>query len=490
MAEREEPSVLRLVVVFLRFYSDMTQVEFGKASRVDQSEISKYEKGTKTPSEESLRRMAQAANLDWPLVAHLHRSYKAILSISARQNVIPDVQPPDPALLESVLLAITPYLLAARETEPWRLQSPEEERREAEEIWTVLERQPIPRRRKLIELAPRASRSCALVARVCAASLRAASHDAREALELAELALAIAEGLPGEEELRSRAQAFSWGHVGNARRVGNDLDGADEVFTYVWELWRGGHAADSELFPEWQLFSLEASLRRAQRRLPEALELLSRAWTVCGGEPIATARILLKKETVLDLMGDIEGALAFLSEATPLIEATGDRDLLLRFSFNMAVDLCHLERFSESAELLPQVRELAIEQANELDLLRLVWLEARIDAGQNRTAAAQAGLEQVRRMFIDRGMLYDAALASLDLALIGLRAGHMAKVRELAVEMEAVFLAKKIQREALAALSLFWTAAKSETATLKLVQQVIAEIESAKRLAPLQERPR
>jgi hypothetical protein len=238
------------------------------------------------------------------------------------------------------------------------------------------------------------------------------------------------------------------------------------------------------------LFSHEASLRRAQRRLPEALELLNRAWTACGGEPIATARILLKKETVLDLTGDIEGALAFLSEAAPLIEATGDRDLLLRFSFNMAVDLCHLERFSESAELLPQVRKLAIEQANELDLLRLVWLEARIDAGQDRTAAAQAGLEQVRRMFMDRGMLYDAALASLDLALLGLRAGHMAKVRELAVEMEAVFLAKKIQREALAALSLFWEAAKRETATLELVQQVIAEIEGAKRSASPSERPK
>ena len=50
----------------------------------------------------------------------------------------------------------------------------------------------------------------------------------------------------------------------------------------------------------------------------------------------------------------------------------------------MAVDLCHLERYAEAAALLPRVRELAIEQANELDLLRLVWLEARIDAGQGR----------------------------------------------------------------------------------------------------------
>ena len=41
------------------------------------------------------------------------------------------------------------------------------------------------------------------------------------------------------------------------------------------------------------------------------------------------------------------------------------------------------------------MRELAIEQANELDLLRLVWLEARIDARQGRVQKALTGLESV-----------------------------------------------------------------------------------------------
>ncbi len=173
-----------------------------------------------------------------------------------------------------------------------------------------------------------------------------------------------------------------------------------------------------------------------------------------------------------------------LAEAAPLVEATGDRHLLVSLRFNMAVDLCQLGRHAEAAALLPRVRELAIEQANELDLLRLVWLEARIDAGQGRTAAAQAGLEQVRRKFADLDMSYDAALASLDLAALWLNTGRTAEVRELAIEMEAIFRAKKIHREALAALILFWEAAKREAATVELVRQVIAEIEKAKRLAP------
>ena len=150
----------------------------------------------------------------------------------------------------------------------------------------------------------------------------------------------------------------------------------------------------------------------------------------------------------------------------------------------MAVDLCHLDRYGEAASLLPRVRELAIEQANELDLLRLVWLTARVDAGQGRAEKAVAGLEQVRLKFADLDMPYDAALASLDLAALWLEAGRTAEVKELALEMEAIFRAKKIDREALAALILFWEAAKREAATVELVRRVIAEIEKAKRSAP------
>jgi len=110
-----------------------------------------------------------------------------------------------------------------------------------------------------------------------------------------------------------------------------------------------------------------------------------------------------------------------------------------------------------------------------------------VDAGQGRAEEAVAGLEQVRQKFADLEMPYDAALASLDLAALWLKAGRTTEVKELAIGMEAIFRAKKIDREALAALILFWEAAKREAATLELVRQVIAETEKAKRSAPAQE---
>jgi hypothetical protein len=143
-----------------------------------------------------------------------------------------------------------------------------------------------------------------------------------------------------------------------------------------------------------------------------------------------------------------------------------------------------LERYAEAAALLPKVRELAEQQADELSLIRVVWLEARVAAGQGRTAEAEAGLNQARRDFADHDLPYDAALASLDLAVLWLGEGRTAEVRELATEMQAIFKANGIHREALAALRLFCEAAREETATVELARRAIAEIEKAKRLAP------
>jgi len=157
--------------------------------------------------------------------------------------------------------------------------------------------------------------------------------------------------------------------------------------------------------------------------------------------------------------------------------------MLFALRFNMADDLCQLERFEEAAELLPQVRELALQQANELDLIRVGWLTARVAAGEGRTADAIAGLEQVTRDFTVRELPYNAALSSLDLSVLWLKAGRTAEVRELAVAMSWIFKARGIDREALAALRFFCDAARQERATVELARQVIVEFEQVRRSA-------
>lgn len=223
---------------------------------------------------------------------------------------------------------------------------------------------------------------------------------------------------------------------------------------------------------------LEASLRRDEQRFPEALELLDRARAGCGGDPLAIGRVLLKRVHLFDALGEHEKALAALKEAVPPIEASGDRRLLFTLRFNLAANLCQLEDFAEAAALLPGIRDTAVQEANDLHLLRVVWLSSRIEAGLGRQEQAILGLEQVSRKFSELGLPYDSALASLDLAMIYLEAGQRAAVKALALTMGRIFRMKGIDREALASLSLFCEAVGQEIVTVELVRRVRSEVKA------------
>ena len=358
----------------------------------------------------------------------------------------------------------------------------ESARHEAGALWARLKAHPRQARRGLVAASPEL-RNWALAERVCEASVRAAADSPQEALDLADLALFIAGRVEGGGEgWRRRLEGYAWAHVANARRVANDLSGADEAFVQAWHLWRAG--ADSDLLPEWRILDLEASLRREERRFAEALELLDLAGRAAEGDPVASGRILLNKEFVYEQMGDLAGALEVLAAAAPFVDASGDTRLLFALRFETSKDLCALERHAEAAKLLPEVRKLAERLGNELDLVRVLWLEARITAGQGGWEKAITGLEQVRREFTARMLPYDAALSSLEVAVLYLKEGRTGEVKVLAREMAPLFQAQGIAREALASLSLFRDAAQQETATVELALRVISEVEKARQKAP------
>jgi tetratricopeptide (TPR) repeat protein len=342
-------------------------------------------------------------------------------------------------------------------------------------------------RRDLVATLPE-FRSWALAEQACEASVRAAAHRPEEALDLANLALFIAGRVPGEESWRSRVEGYCWAFVGNARRVDNDFAGADKAFARAWERWKAGAPSDPNLLPEWRLLDLEASLRREQHRFPDALTLLDKAMALKGSDMVIAARILLQKEHVLEQMGDIRGALTALTEATPFVEASGNPRLLFALHFNTADNLCHLGQYERAADRLPQVRKLAVQNSNELDVIRVVWLEARVAAGQERREEAVAGLEQVRQDFTARGLPYDAALVSLDLAVLYLEDRRTVEVRNLARAMSWIFQVQGIAREALAALALFLDAAQRESVTVELTRHIANELQRARASAPPQKR--
>ncbi len=484
-----DPRVTRHLVLFLRHASGKkTQTEFGRAARVDQSEVSRLEDGLKTASEQVLRRMAAVAGLEWMVVVHLRRLFEAVLSTAGARGGNPrGAEALERAVHDLTSLAVGPCAVGAALAAP-RRPSPDEARREARVVWSSLAPLPDLARRRFLDQSLRQWRTWALAVEIGEASVVAAADDAERSLELAELACSIAERVEEEPGFCRRLRGHCLARWANAWRVANEYDRAEEGFARAWELWRAGSDAAPPLLPEWQMFSLEASLRRSQQRFPEALDSLDRAMASAGGDREAGARILLKREHVYERMGDIEQAFAVLEKASPGIESCGDPRLAFIHRFKAARNLVQRERFAEAAELWPRVVELATAQGNRLEQLRVRWVEGSLQTGMGERLEAMAIFVEVQREFTRLHLPYDAALVSLELAVLWLEAGRTAEVRELALEMAWIFKSKKIAREALAALRLFCDAAESDAATLEIALRVRADIETARRSASRPER--
>jgi len=301
---------------------------------------------------------------------------------------------------------------------------------------------------------------------LCEESERAASRDLTAAAVLARLARETADRLAGPEGMR--LQGYSMAHEANVTRVSGELDAADASLEAAKLQWSAGTDRDSVLDPG-RILDLEASLRRDQRRFDEALRLLDEAERVGR----SSERVAIKRGFTLEVMGEYERAVEILREAEPKVLRLGDRRLLYMLRFNLGVNETHLKRYAEAALLVRQVRELASERGDEIEISRTTWLEGRIVAGLGRAGEARKLLEKARREFDHREMFADAALALLEEAALLLDEGRTAEVKTLALELNRVLKSKGVHFEALAALRLFQEAAGRETATADLARNIL-----------------
>lgn len=299
-------------------------------------------------------------------------------------------------------------------------------------------------------------------------SEEAASRSVEEAADWARLAAEAAERVKGPDWWQSRIRGYA-GAVGpNSLRVAGALDAASVALEESKRLWLAGTDPDHVLDPG-RLLDLEASLRRDQRRFPEALARLGEA------RPIShhPARVLIKKSSIQEAMGEYVGAVESLREAEPLVERQGDSRHLYMLRFNLAVCYTHLSRFPEADGLLQEVRRLVIDRRDENELPRVTWLAGRIAAGLGRPEEARELLEGALRELALNNLWYDVALALLDLSALLLREGKTAEVKALTQMLAEEFKSKKVHREALAALQLFREAAEREDADEELARRVL-----------------
>lgn len=299
-------------------------------------------------------------------------------------------------------------------------------------------------------------------------SSRAASRDLKEAANWARVASEIADRVRGPEGWLNRLKGAALAMEANVLRVRGKLLEARAAIEKAKALWHAGSDSDQILDPG-LLLDLEASLCRDERCFEDALDRLDKALMV-GRRP---ERYLIKQGFTLEVMGEYERAVDALLKAKAWVDRQDDERLRNILHFNLAVNYCHAGRHREAAELVQQVRRIAVAMGDLLGVLRTTWLEGRIASGLGWAEEALRLLEEARGEFEAREMWYDVALALLEVAAVLLDQGRTAEVRAMTPSLARVFAAQGIHREALAALSLFRDAVESEAATGDLARRVL-----------------
>jgi tetratricopeptide (TPR) repeat protein len=297
-----------------------------------------------------------------------------------------------------------------------------------------------------------------------------------ELAEAAETVLLRTPHAPGYYDALARALAYK----ANALRALGRLPEADERIRSARGLVRNEDVTDNLVYAEIDWF--EGVLRRDQRRFQESADLLTRSSSLfqLAGERTEAARPLLAlglmyydRQEPGKAIETTEAALVHLSpEAQPHLYLCGRH--------NLALFLVEQGRFDAAADLLQADAELYERFADPWTALRRVWLQGKIAFATWRLEEAEQAFLEVRRGFILQGNGYDAAMVSLDLALLYLKEGRMGEVKPVAAEMHTLFGAQEIHREAAAALLLFQEAAEREALTAEWVEDLTAYLKRAR----------
>lgn len=467
---------LGLALSFLRRVKGWDQETLAAASGVKLVSIKAVEQGARGASPQTLGPLLASLGFSLATLAEVRAFIRRLRveALSVRPSGAVSQASPAvfflaaPDLRRSLVPLLAPLAAAAGRADGPALLAAS--RREAPALWSRFQACSDSGQLDLARVAAEFQTS-GFVELLCEKSRGAAGDSAARALHLARSAATIAAALPSSQRWRSRLEGYAGLHVANALRVSGDLTQADRAFSSARELWLGGAIEDPGLLNAARVLHLEASLRRAQRRLREALALLDQALDADRwGE---TPTLLMSKAKALEELGQHEAAITLLLQLKSRLDSSEPRCLFV-VRAQLVGNLCYMGSHAAAESGLAELRALATALGNQLDLLRVDWLQGQVAAGLGRTDEAIAALGRVRADFMARDIAYDAALVTLELAQIHAALGHTAGVKALARESAAVFHSQGVHREARRALELFRRAAEEERISAELVRGVVS----------------
>ena len=327
-----------------------------------------------------------------------------------------------------------------------------------------------------IEPRPRRGRTGPRLCRALIARSAELRHESpQEMVRYAELAVAVAENLPAERygslvvaDLEARALA----ELANARRVADDLDGAQGLLLRATRRAERG-SGDIALLA--RILCLAATLASERRRFGDALPWLAAARRLYAesGDAHQAGRVLLSLGLYLGYAGDVERGGRMLLQGLSEVDLEREPELEISAIHNLLWSLSAEGRPAEAAALLELARPI---YRGTLNVLRLRWLAARVAADLGEPAAAAAELAAVRESFRRLDLHYNAALVGLELAAVELAAGEVDGAYERLGEVVATLSALHVEREEAAALLLLAEAVERRKVDVALLHATIATL--------------
>lgn len=317
----------------------------------------------------------------------------------------------------------------------------------------------------------------------CRAALeRAYSRRAEEphdGVRIAEVGVRLAEELEGRALgplQTSDLRANAWAVLGNARRTVGDFRGARIAFSFARRRQEEG-TGDERL--EARLLELESALLGEWHDFEAADSLLRKAVEIREnlGDENKLCDSIFKRATTLMMAGSLSESIELFKKADSMVCSETDRRVVLGIRHNTVLTSLLLGRVDEALRALPALRLAHMEMADELDLVRLNWLEARVLSEAGELASAEERLNLVREAIVNKSLAVDAALVGLDLAIVYLKQGRFQDLKSLALQVLSICTEVGIHQEAIASLVLFKRAAESEKLSLQLIKEVYSYLE-------------
>lgn len=370
----------------------------------------------------------------------------------------------------------------------WAIRLRRERRRAGEDVAELL-RLPPESRAGRIERARSRYRSRAVADLLLVESRRLIDERPAESRNLAglvDLVLLWTPGAFGQDWARELSvRAAAW--VANAYVMEHDLRAAERAFADVRVrmarelVGEAVHAA---------VASLEASLRIEQSRFDEARRLLDRAAAFyrAAGRWTLLARVLSKRAVLEDALGDSMAAAAAHRQAIAVLQDDGDSELLRASILGLAFVLLGDDRAREAeAVLQDHARALTdVWQSPAIQVLR-----GRISFAEGRDVEAEELFLAARAESMRSGDAVNAAVASLDLALLYLARGQFVEVRRMARLMGSIVDSVGLDSRVLGVVTRFRRAVEQGTVTEEAIRACRRQLEVGRPGSlPLQRRGR